>query len=189
MSIEVVKINTFRINPEEFKVDVWASNGCHAIFVDYLGNDVLFLWKDGTIHHNSTGWIKAGRPDEHSLAPGFWKTEREAAIFLAGWRSLTQAAVIVIKRRQRSEVRWGACAPCEEQNKVEPYVFQSGDVVEMGDYRRIIIEIKGELHAVTADSGKYRGTGQIIFESNHYKKIGVLKDFVESGTGLCLTGI
>ena len=48
--------------------------------------NTYFIWKDGTVHHNSTGWI--ADDCNYGKTLGFWVTQKEAEIFLAGWKVL-----------------------------------------------------------------------------------------------------
>lgn len=52
------------------------------------GGNCNYVHKDGKIVWNSTGYLDAGMPDDISLCTGYWKTHKEAEIFLAGWQVL-----------------------------------------------------------------------------------------------------
>ncbi len=67
----------------KFKVREWSSQGHFAICCEKPKYNTYFIWKDGTVHHNSTGWAKAEQ--DFDKTAGFWATQKEAEIFLAGW--------------------------------------------------------------------------------------------------------
>lgn len=177
MSIEIVKIKAFRITTSDFKVRSWSSNGDIVICIEQAGNNTLFLWKDGTVHHNSTGLAEIGGPAEMSLAAGYWKTEVEARIFLAGWRSLSPAgALMVIKHREKTVSP--ACAARAACLKVEPYVFQAGDVLEnfLGAKRIVVKEKDNDLYLINSTGLVYKPI-QWAYDRG-FKKIGTLQGFI-----------
>ena len=72
----------------KFKISQWNNNGYYVICCEKSGCNTHFIWKDGTVHLNSTGYIKANF--SFDLAKGYWSTKKEAEIFFAGWLSSQQ---------------------------------------------------------------------------------------------------
>lgn len=74
--------------------------------VYYIGH-YTYLWKDGTLNKEGTGYIKAGSPKEMSDAPGYWKIGQEAQQFLDSWmprkRSLTISHVERMSKLSKKE--------------------------------------------------------------------------------------
>ena len=70
----------------KFKVSQWNNNGYYVICCEKSGCNTHFIWKDGTVHLNSTGYL--GANSNFDLAKGYWSTQKEAEIFLAGWQTL-----------------------------------------------------------------------------------------------------
>lgn len=64
----------------------------------------------------------------------------------------------------------------------KPYVFQAGDVAISRDFdsalRVICRDKKGEIMSIDLN-GYVQSTSQESFELCHYKKIGVLRDFIK----------
>jgi hypothetical protein len=52
-----------------------------------------YLWKDGTIHWYTTGWLKTGKT-ELSGAPGLWATWKEANDFLKEWENKQKSLMV-----------------------------------------------------------------------------------------------
>lgn len=72
-----------------FKVINWTnSDGNHhyVICCEKPKGNTYFIWKDGTVNHNSTGYLEVNFDFDH--AAGYWSTQKEAEIFLAGWKAL-----------------------------------------------------------------------------------------------------
>lgn len=70
----------------KFKISQWNNNGYYVICCEKSGCNTHFIWKDGTVHLNSTGYLEAN--SNFDLAKGYWSTQKEAEIFLAGWQVL-----------------------------------------------------------------------------------------------------
>ena len=70
-----------------FKVSQqWNNNGYYVICCEKQGGNTYFIWKDGTVNYNSTGYLEADC--NFDKAPGYWSTRKEAEIFLVGWKVL-----------------------------------------------------------------------------------------------------
>jgi hypothetical protein len=76
----------------------------------------------------------------------------------------------------------------KEQPKPKPYQFKAGDVAEFAHStckeKRLMVEIKGELHAVDSASGFSacfvgQGDKDRTFEANGYRKVGEIKDYIK----------